>query len=434
MMSPVRYGQRKFRAGGTSGSIFSLIAATLGSGTLSFAYAVMMNGYVLGPILILVGALLSYYTGMLIVKSSEHTDRTRYEDIALALYGKKVSIFTSILNLVCLIGFTFSYIVYVKKAIPGIIEMYADKDTLPEWIANTPKGNVFWGVAFSFLILFPMSIPRNASALRYSSLLGVLCSMYLSLAVTIVFFTDKDIVPNTKDNFSKMEPFRVSYQGIVNSVPLIIFGYMYQVNIPMIYVELEKRNSKQMAKVVGGGSAVAVLFYVMVGVFGYATFANDPNQLCTKNILEADYQGNNAIQVGNFALLIAVMTASPLVVLPSKDTVEELWYKEKGMTKGQNFIVTLVLVIVNCVMALFIPNIGAAMTLVGSSINPIIGFILPVVFYWKVIKDKPFCSPNKIFGVLTVVIITIVSVLSLINFFQTLGQDDDDIMHCADDL
>lgn len=71
MLSPVRYGRRKFRAGGTSGSVFSLIAATLGSGTISFPYAVMMNGYILGPLLIIMGACISYYTGMLIVKSAE---------------------------------------------------------------------------------------------------------------------------------------------------------------------------------------------------------------------------------------------------------------------------------------------------------------------------------------------------------------------------
>ena len=118
MLSPIRFGQRKFRAGGTSGSVFSLIAATLGSGTISFAYAVMMNGYVLGPLLIAMGAAVSYFTGMLIVKCSEKTGRTRYEDIALAIYGKKVSRLTSFLNLICLMGFTFSYIVYVKKAIP----------------------------------------------------------------------------------------------------------------------------------------------------------------------------------------------------------------------------------------------------------------------------------------------------------------------------
>jgi len=41
----------------------------------------------------------------------------------------------------------------------------------------------------------------------------------------------------------------------------------------MIYVELEQRNAKQMGTVVASGSAVAVLFYIIVGVFGYATFA-----------------------------------------------------------------------------------------------------------------------------------------------------------------
>ena len=65
--------QRKFRAGGTSGSVFSLIAATLGAGTLSFAYAMMMNGIALGTILVLIGAGFSYYTGMLIVKVSNIT-------------------------------------------------------------------------------------------------------------------------------------------------------------------------------------------------------------------------------------------------------------------------------------------------------------------------------------------------------------------------
>ena len=52
------------------------------------------------------------------------------------------------------------------------------------------------------------------------------------------------------------------------------------------------------------------------------------------------------------------MAAAPLCVLPSKDTVEELFYKEKGMTKKQNFLVTLILVTVNCALALALDGIG----------------------------------------------------------------------------
>jgi len=69
-------------------------------------------------------------------------------------------------------------------------------------------------------------------------------------------------------------------------------------------------------------------------------------------------------------------------VLPSKDSIEELLYKEKGMTKTQNLVVTLLLLSVNMIPALFINGVGDAMVLVGSTINPVIGFFMPVYFHW----------------------------------------------------
>ena len=122
----------------------------------------MKNGYILGPILIVFGACISYYTGMLIVKCSEYTGRTRYEDIALKLYGPKVARITSGLNLVCLIGFEISYIVFVSNAVLDILK-----------IENSFYPKVLCSIVYSFFILFPMSLPRNVSALRYFSLTGV---------------------------------------------------------------------------------------------------------------------------------------------------------------------------------------------------------------------------------------------------------------------
>ena len=83
------------------------------------------------------------------------------------------------------------------------------------------------GIVNSFCVLFPMSIPRNVSALRYFSLTGVLYSMYLSLAVAGVFLKNKELVPSVKDNFHEMEAFKLSFSGLISSFPFIIFGYMY---------------------------------------------------------------------------------------------------------------------------------------------------------------------------------------------------------------
>ena len=80
--------------------------------------------------------------------------------------------------------------------------------------------------------------------------------------------------------------------------------------------------------------------------------------------------------------MFSVITAAPLCVLPSKDTIEELFYKEKGMTNKENLMVTIILLTVNMAPALFIDGVGDAMSLVGSTINPVIGFFMPVIFHW----------------------------------------------------
>ena len=132
-----------------------------------------------------------------------------------------------------------------------------------------------------------------------------------------------------------MDAAKFSFSGISGAFPLIIFAYMYQVNVPALYSEMEKPDEASFAMVLGCGSGVAVLFYLMVGIFGYAIFASPENlgELCTKNILDpAQLQANNSIKAGNFAILMSVLAAAPLCVLPSKDAVEELLYKPEKMT------------------------------------------------------------------------------------------------------
>ena len=105
------------------------------------------------------------------------------------------------LNLACLMGFITTYIVYVKSMVPEMILLFRTEDEMPSFMMTKGWGQVFWGTLFAFGLLFPMSIPRQISALRYSSFFGVLCSIYLSLAVLFVFYYDEELVPNPSQNF-----------------------------------------------------------------------------------------------------------------------------------------------------------------------------------------------------------------------------------------
>lgn len=48
-------------------------------------------------------------------------------------------------------------------------------------------------------------------------------------------------------------------------------------NIPMIYTELQKKDLNHMWKVMVRGTVGATVAYIIVGIFGYATFATYPN-------------------------------------------------------------------------------------------------------------------------------------------------------------
>jgi amino acid permease len=117
MLAPMKYIQLKFANGSINASVFSTIQVTLGAGILTFPYAIMENGVIWGAILIFFGGFVSWYITGLLILASEHCGRVRYEDIALVMYGRKFAIVTAILNLVTLLGFNMSYIVYVRTVL-----------------------------------------------------------------------------------------------------------------------------------------------------------------------------------------------------------------------------------------------------------------------------------------------------------------------------
>lgn len=74
----------------------------------------MENGLLFATILLVTAAVISWYSGMLLISACDYTKQDRYEDIANALYGRRFAIFTSVLLLAALMANAVSYSVYVR--------------------------------------------------------------------------------------------------------------------------------------------------------------------------------------------------------------------------------------------------------------------------------------------------------------------------------
>ncbi len=137
---------------------------------------------------------------------------------------------------------------------------------------------------------------------------------------------------------------------------------------------------------------------------------------------------------GQFTSFFSVYVAMPLIYLPSKETIEEILLKgRRKMSVRENLLCTFVLVFISWVFAIFVPSIADAMALAGCTTNPMvrsldltycqIGFIIPVLLYQRIHKDKPWTSKEKLTSGFVAFIIILTSILGLINFIlkKTVG-------------
>ena len=193
-------------------------------------------------------------------------------------------------------------------------------------------------------------------------------------------------------NFKDARYFHITAEGLINAVPFVVFAFMYQPNIPIVYRELNNRNYRRMEKVIVRVSGSVVVLYVFDSAFGYLCLVYKPKELDTldkqSNVLEVNY-GNWAFNIAVIGLLFTIFAAAPLCVLPSKDTFEELVYPDKGMSNKQNLLVTIIMCLACYGLAVAIPGISDAITILGCTTNPMIGFILPIVFYLKIFPEAP---------------------------------------------
>jgi amino acid permease len=157
---------------------------------------------------------------------------------------------------------------------------------------------------------------------------------------------NREVTPDLGESFNiAINNFDITVLGVFNSIPLVIFSYMYQTNIPMIYSELHHKNLKSMKTVMVMGTIGATISYMIAGIFGYAAFANYPTGYASnyneektldglmnlQNILKC-YPNNPVNLISLFGILTVVIFATPVTILPCKDTIEELYLKPDPIT------------------------------------------------------------------------------------------------------
>eukprot|EP00347_Sterkiella_histriomuscorum_P013193 403365653 len=415
------YVTGSMRPGSMRGSIISLTAATVGAGTLTLPYIMSLNGLAFGTILVIFGAFLSYYSGMLLVKCDQITGKYNYESLAKMSFGKTWRPIMSLSMLVSMIGFQIACQTLLKTLIPELFEQVFKDIQLPYWLQKNDTGTLLYATLLTVFIILPLSIPSELNQTMFVSTLGSFCSIFTVFVIVYEFFMNDIVVPDKISQIRHVQWFIFEWDRIVESIPFIVFLYMYQGIIPQMYKELDRRSLNRMDRIILRSSYGIVLIYLVIGIFGYLTFSDKiSKQLMNPehngNILECDYQGSRLIQCARLSVIVSLIATTPLCIIPAKQAYMQMT-NMRDISDRQNIYLSVSIVLIIYVAAITIPNISGAITLSGATVNPFIGFIFPILFYLK-LDTQPLLSRDKLIAILVMIFIVFTSVLSLQQYFS----------------
>eukprot|EP00347_Sterkiella_histriomuscorum_P008929 403343202 len=352
--------------GSLRGSIFALCAVAIGAGVLSLPYVLKQNGWILGTILILIGAISGYFSMQMIIQRSIETNSKNFSELSHLAGGKPLTILLQISILSFMFGACVSYQIIITKLFVICCNNFG---VSPE-ITGDPEHGITTFKAVQCVIttvcfIFPLSLAKSMSALRYVSIVSIGSILY-TLIVMLVELPEYSAFYFNKDTFTYFSLNKEFFSGC----SITFFSFTCQASILPIYSELVNPNERRMMKVIGRSLIIDSIFYCSIALVGYfSTYDATTDLVIARKLpgVDKDY----AMTISCIAVIMVVLVSSPANYFPFKNTVNYMINGKGEVSTKLNVICTVIFCSCTCVLSIVFPKIHSALSITGgfSSVN-----------------------------------------------------------------
>ncbi|KAL3838302.1 hypothetical protein ACJIZ3_022893 [Penstemon smallii] len=358
-----------------------------GVGILSTPYAVKQGGW-LGLTVLMIFAVLSYYTGILLrcCLDSQPGLQT-YPDIGQAAFGTTGRIVISIILYVELYACCVEYIILEGDNLSSLFP----NAHLNFGVFDLNSQHLF--ALLTTLAVLPTVWLRDMSVLSYISAGGVIASILVVACLFWVGLVDQ-VGFETKGTTLNLSTLPVA---------IGLYGYCYSGHavFPNIYSSME--NPSQYPFVLLMSFGICTLMYAGVAVLGYLMFGestqsqftlNMPKDLIASKIAVWTtvvnpftkypfHDSTTFVMVCSLTINTYALTLSPVAM-----SLEELIPSRHAKSHMYSILIRTALVISTLLVGLSIPFFGLVMALIGSLLTMLVTLILPCACYLSILRGK----------------------------------------------
>ncbi|XP_034427357.1 putative sodium-coupled neutral amino acid transporter 7 [Hippoglossus hippoglossus] len=345
-------------------AVFIVVNAALGAGLLNFPAAFNMAGGVTAGVMLQMFMLIFIITGLVILGyCSKVSNEGTYQEVVRATCGKVTGVVCEVAIAIYTFGTCIAFFIVIGDQLDRLIAVVAhDADNTGGFWYTDRKFTI---VVTAVLVILPLSIPKEIGFQKYASALSVMGTWYVTIVVIIKYiWPDKEVTPGYVPTSA------ASWTAVFNAMPTICFGFQCHVSCVPVFNSMSKKDLKPWGLVVTLGMIICLFVYTGTGVCGFLTFGSNVSQ----DVLMSYPPDDIAVAIARGFIVICVITSYPILHFCGRAVIEGLWLRFQGeqvevcvrREQKRRILQTLVWFVITLVLALFIPDIGRVISLIGG--------------------------------------------------------------------
>ena len=292
----------------------------MGGGILGLPFAMEKLGLVAGCLLLLSMALFGVVSAWMLLIAMEEVRQKSYAEVGNVLFGQVTAVSVDLSIALYNIGVLVSYVMILGDILPDFMHFIGAPAMLQERTALL--------VASAIFVLWPLSSLPSMGHLRHASLVCLLMIALLAASlVLLAVWTDET-----------SEPLRYGCEsgtGFLTQLPVLIFAYTCNMNVPIFYSELRaqkhenidskfKTKREKMMWATYVSFVLCFLAYFLVALCGYVAFRGQ-----TQPDILTNLQSNNfrAAPYVKMAYSLVMFTSYPVMAFSCVASIYRLFWE-----------------------------------------------------------------------------------------------------------
>jgi proton-coupled amino acid transporter len=343
----------------------NIVVSFVGAGLLGIPHAFRRAGWFLGSITLCATSALNLYALLLLPKVRKRLQQqglecNSYGQMGLLLLGERGEVVVNFCLVMSQTGFATAYLIFIAESLYRVKRWKVVFGCVP--------GLTLLVQAQNMRHLSPFSLLANGA-----NLLGLSAVLYQDWIQLEHSWADR----NTEDD----TVLAFQFGGLLFVVAVTLYS-MEGVGL-VLSLESSCRNRAQfpsLLKTVVGG---ITLFMALFGSAGYWAFRSDTMAPITLNLGHS-----RAASLVQGALCVALYFTYPIMMYPVWNIVENRILELRPEQACPRRLLRASIVLATAIVAYAVPDFGEYLSLVGSSICTILGFLFPAYFHWKVFGSE----------------------------------------------